>query len=529
MPDALIVDAVRTPRGKGRPDGALHDVHPQALLAQCLTALAARVGFDPEDVEDVVMGNGILAGDHSDDIARLAVLLAGWPESVPGTVLNRFCGSGQQAITFAAMGVASGMQDLVVAGSVESMSRWGATVGLATIDGGNAELRRLHPTVPQGISADLIATLDGTRHYTGSSNSVNLQGSGPYNYRPPVQYFTELAQGFSVEVGTPSLATLESIEAMVPAADRWPISDTLAYHDWHYGGNGDVASFMSALENQFGAPTSLADFERKAQMLNYVSYRAVFEGFQARLWTQNSGRLLWMTHPAWPSNHWQIYSSDYDTQASYYGVKSACEPVHAQMNLPDYSLAVVNTTRQEHRGLTLTSRVFALDGRLLNRHASKVSAAANSTLTLPPLNLPPLLATEDLVLVVLTLDGPNGQPLSRNIYWQGRNDHSQQKLNSLAPQNLNVTAQMAPRGGDTVVSVTLENGGTVPALATKLTVLDSSGKRVLPVLYSDNYISLLPHEPRKVEILCPKGGQCSNIQLRGWNVVPASVHISGGP
>ena len=81
---------------------------------------------------------------------------------------------------------------------------------------------------------------------------------------------------------------------------------------------------MSALENQFGAPTSLADFERKAQMLNYVSVdRAVFEEFQARSWTQNSGRLLWMTHPAWPSNHWQIYSSDYDTQASYYGVKSA--------------------------------------------------------------------------------------------------------------------------------------------------------------------------------------------------------------
>ena len=139
----------------------LHDVHPQALLAQCLTTLVARVGFDPEDVEDVVMGNGILAGDHSDDIARLAVLLAGWPESVPGTVLNRFCGSGQQAITFAAMGVASGMQDLVVAGGVESMSRWGATVGLSTIDGGNADLRRLHPTVPQGISADLIATLEG--------------------------------------------------------------------------------------------------------------------------------------------------------------------------------------------------------------------------------------------------------------------------------------------------------------------------------------------------------------------------------
>jgi hypothetical protein len=76
---------------------------------------------------------------------------------------------------------------------------------------------------------------------------------------------------------------------------------------------------MSALENQFGAPTSRADLERKAQMPNYVSDRAGFEEFQARSWTQNSGRLVWMTHPAWPSNHWQIYSSDYDTQASYYG------------------------------------------------------------------------------------------------------------------------------------------------------------------------------------------------------------------
>jgi hypothetical protein len=380
------------------------------------------------------------------------------------------------------------------------------------------------PIINEGL-ADLIATLDGTRHYTGSSNSVNLQGSGPYNYRPPVQYFTELARGFSVEVGTPSLATLESIEAMVPAADRWPISDILAYHDWHYGGNGDVASFMSALEQQLGAPTSLADFERKAQMLNYVAYRAVFEGFQAHLWTQNSGRLLWMTHPAWPSNHWEIYSSDYDTQASYYGVKSACEPVHAQMNLPDYSLAVVNTTRAEHRGLTLTSRVFALDGRLLARHAAQVSATANSTITLPSLNLASALAAEDLVLVVLTLDDAHGRRLSQNTYWQGRDDRSQRKLGTLAPQSLSVTTHTAARGPDTVVSVTLENKGTAPALATKLTVVDANGKRVLPVLYSDNYVSLLPHEPRKVEIVCPKGGQCSHIQLRGWNVVPASVPI----
>jgi acetyl-CoA acetyltransferase len=108
MNEAWILDVVRTPRGKGRPDGALHGIHPQALLAQCLKALRERVGFAPAEVDDVVAGNGILAGDHGDDIARLSLLLAGWPESVPGMTLNRFCGSGQQAITVAAAGVVSG-------------------------------------------------------------------------------------------------------------------------------------------------------------------------------------------------------------------------------------------------------------------------------------------------------------------------------------------------------------------------------------------------------------------------------------
>jgi acetyl-CoA C-acetyltransferase len=161
MGDAWIVDVVRTPRGRGRADGALHGIHPQELFAQCLRALAARTGFDAVDVDDVIAGNGILAGDHGDDIARLSLLLAGWPETVPGMTLNRFCGSGQQAITVAAMGVGSGAQDLVIAGGVESMSRWNLTAGSVTIDGANPDFRSRYPTVPQGVSADLIAAAEG--------------------------------------------------------------------------------------------------------------------------------------------------------------------------------------------------------------------------------------------------------------------------------------------------------------------------------------------------------------------------------
>ncbi|KUI28101.1 acetyl-CoA acetyltransferase [Mycobacterium sp. GA-2829] len=126
-----------------------------------MRAVTARGGFEPGEVDDVVAGNGLLAGEHGDDIARLSLLLAGWPETVPGMTLNRFCGSGQQAVTVAAAGVASGAQDLVIAGGVESMSRWNVTVGSPTIDGDNPAFRERYPTVPQGISADLIASLEG--------------------------------------------------------------------------------------------------------------------------------------------------------------------------------------------------------------------------------------------------------------------------------------------------------------------------------------------------------------------------------
>ncbi|GBG36536.1 acetyl-CoA acetyltransferase [Mycobacterium montefiorense] len=136
-------------------------MHPQTLFATCLAALARRTGFDPAHVGDVIAGNGILSGDHGDDIARLSVLLAGWPETVPGMTLNRFCGSGQQAVTVAASSIAAGSEDLVIAGGVESMSRWDVTAGVPTIDGNNTDFRAAYPTVPQGISADLIATLEG--------------------------------------------------------------------------------------------------------------------------------------------------------------------------------------------------------------------------------------------------------------------------------------------------------------------------------------------------------------------------------
>jgi acetyl-CoA C-acetyltransferase len=159
--EAWIIDAVRSPRGIGKKGkGSLSHLHPQRVLAQVLEALRERAGFDAADVEDVVCGNGSHAGDHAHDVGRMAVLDAGWPIGVPGVTLNRFCGSGQQAVTFAAMGVLAGHQDLVVGCGVESMSR-PARNGTDGFHANNEHLLAQHPQVPQGLSADLIASLDG--------------------------------------------------------------------------------------------------------------------------------------------------------------------------------------------------------------------------------------------------------------------------------------------------------------------------------------------------------------------------------
>jgi len=159
--EAWIIDGVRSPRGKGKSNGSLHHIHPQELLGQTLNALASRTGIDTSDVDDVIIGNGNPAGDHAACIGRMAVLAAGWPVEAPGVTLNRFCGSGQQAVTFAAMGIQAGHQQLVVGGGIESMSRWPVDNAPPDFTSGNAALREMFPLVPQGISADLIATIEG--------------------------------------------------------------------------------------------------------------------------------------------------------------------------------------------------------------------------------------------------------------------------------------------------------------------------------------------------------------------------------
>ncbi len=162
MTTAYILDAIRTPRGRGKAGkGALTGIHPQELMAQTLNVLAERAGVARAEIDDVVLGVVSQVKEQGANLARQAVIAAGWPQEVTGVTLNRFCSSGLQAVNFAAMGVMSGMQQLVVGGGVESMSRVPMGSDDAMVDGHNHALRRSVFQVPQGISADLIATLEG--------------------------------------------------------------------------------------------------------------------------------------------------------------------------------------------------------------------------------------------------------------------------------------------------------------------------------------------------------------------------------
>jgi acetyl-CoA C-acetyltransferase len=186
--EAFVYEAIRTPRGRGKADGALHEVSPVDLVVGLLHELQRRQpGLDPAGVDDVVLGIVTPINDQGADLARTAVLMAGWPDTVGGVQLNRFCSSGLEAVNQAAARVRSGWESLVVAGGVESMSR----VPMGS-DGGawmhDPEVARATGFVPQGVSADLIATIEGYRREDVDGYAVRSQqraaaawGSGAFD------------------------------------------------------------------------------------------------------------------------------------------------------------------------------------------------------------------------------------------------------------------------------------------------------------------------------------------------------------
>src|ERR1700676_277576 len=223
MPDAFIYDHVRTPRGRGKADGALHEVTALNLAAQALSAIKSRNDLDTALVDDVVMGVVDPVGECAPDIARPAALVAGYGDSVAGVQINRFCASGLDAVNFAAAQIMSGQQELAIGGGVESMSRVGigAAGGAWSID---PSIAVAHYFLPQGISADLIATKYGFSRDDVDAYAVESQkraatawNEGRFNRSvmavKDVNGLTILAKDEHMRPGT----TMQSLAALAPS------------------------------------------------------------------------------------------------------------------------------------------------------------------------------------------------------------------------------------------------------------------------------------------------------------------------
>jgi hypothetical protein len=250
-------------------------------------------------------------------------------------------------------------------------------------------------------------------------------------------------------------------------------------------------------------------------MLNFETFRAIYEGFNSRMWHDCSGVVVWMSQPSWPSLVWQFYSWDYDVNASVFGAKSGAEPIHIQMNLPDCKIAVINHHPEALKDVTASATVYDLAGRVEQSRKAVLTAAANAFTDSFTLDWPATGAH----LVRLELRDAKGRLLSENFYWHARDEHQLQELNSMPKVPLMVKSTWKPGAGGLSVESKVTNLGKVPALAVRLTLRDAkSGKRILPAYYNDNYFSLLPGESRTVRIETRSTAHPVNVTTDGWNI-----------
>ena len=363
-------------------------------------------------------------------------------------------------------------------------------------------------TLERRLSA-MIQEEDITRRYHPNSRRCNLRWSGPWHYyKDAGVYYSYDAHGFNTELGSPSVPTAASMRKMMPEADQWPISDTWHYHDLLDG----LTEYVNAVDRLYGKAESLDDFCRKVQLINYDSYRAMFESWNSRLWGDASGVLLWMSHPAWPSVEWQTYSWDYETFGSYFGSRKACEPVHVQMNLDDHDVVVLNTTTSPLDDMKVTLTCYDLAGKKISAKTVKeISVPANSRKDLFKAELEGINGN---FIVRLVLSDRKGKVVTINDYMmRGEGTEDFKALNSVGKAQIKAR-KVSSQDGVLRYEITNTTGNI--AFNLKFNLCDEkTGEIILPAYFSDGYFHLLPGEKRTLEVHSPSTGA---IMVEGYNV-----------
>ncbi len=383
--------------------------------------------------------------------------------------------------------------------------------------------------IGQGIQK-LINELDPRRLYQPSSTSGRgVNSGGPYHWRTPREFYT-FGEAFKTEIGSMSVPTLEAVRAMMPAKDWEVINDDWAEHDF-CGGAQQGDRYPYIITDRYGPIASLPDFVRKAQLANYECFRAMYEGRFAKLFHPETGVITWMSSPAQPSFVWQLYSHDLEPNGSLYGTRKACEPVHIMMNQADWHVMVVNNTAEPLRGVTARTTVYNLDGSLQYTHSDAATAAPSAATDLGAIAFSNGLSAVHFVKLDL-LDG-KGRLLSDNFYWRAAtgDEDNFQALNALPTVALDIQATRHDTGGKCIMDVVLRNPSQTIALMSHLQLRKArSGQRVLPVFYSDNYLSLLPGDRKTITVEAATSdldGDAPLLAVDGWNVTVNPTSASG--
>ncbi len=357
-------------------------------------------------------------------------------------------------------------------------------------------------------------------HYISSSADDVVSGHGPYQAMPTKYYFGQRATAkFHSEMGMPNIVTLDSLRLMMPEAAMWPLGRMWGLHDFCLHGAQGGASFIERIRSSYGGAENAADWVRLAQFVNYEGYRAMFEA-QSR---NRMGLLIWMSHPAWPSFVWQTYDYYLEPTAAYFGVKKASEPLHIQWNPVTETIEVVNYSGGDAHGLSAHVSVLNLDGSLQWAKAVSVDSPEDSTQHAIKMEYPANLTPVHFLR--LELKRAN-EIISENFYWRGLQESDYRALRDLPKVRLDASTATERHGDRWRLTTELRNNSKAPALMVRLkAVREKTGDRILPALYSDNYVSLLPGERRTIVTELQQAdtrGEHPRIVIEGFNVAAAA-------
>jgi hypothetical protein len=396
------------------------------------------------------------------------------------------------------------------------------------------------PAINAG-NAQLIRELDQTRYYQSTSDGAGgaqgvASGGGGYSWRTPEAFYRNQNLVFNTESGSASIPNLESIQAWLPEKDWFDANfpnDDWAEHDLVTGaGNpAGAASMQNVITTRYGPYKSLPEFVRKAQLADYEAFRSMYEARMAHLFSPCTAIITWMSNPAQPCFVWQIYDYSLEPFASFFAVKKACEPVHIEMTQDRFHAVVVNHTAAALAGGSVRVQIYNLDGTKKSDTTLPVgSAAASSSTDLGAISFPADVSA--VHFVKLELRNAKGGSISDNFYWRETKQDDLTALDTIPDVTLDAKIKRHDADGKCLFDVTLSNPTTNVAVMAHVQLRNQrTGARVLPVYYSDNYISLVPGESRTITVESAAkelGRDLPLVVLDGWNVTTAAKTFTSG-